>query len=139
MVDNAGEWDWGHLSTILPCEILQKIATAKPPNFALGKDMPGWCWEHDHRFSSKHVQLEVDNLEVVQILLKQSDALTACALVEAISSLLNRSWSVQVQHIPREKNLVADRNAAISRSGPIAIPGDVPASNEKYEIVVLSV
>ncbi|KAK8510884.1 hypothetical protein V6N13_091305 [Hibiscus sabdariffa] len=61
------------------------------------------------------------NLEVVRILLKQSDPLAACTLVEAISSLLNRSWSVQVKHIPQERSLVADRADAICRGGPIGM------------------
>ncbi|KAL4388294.1 hypothetical protein GQ457_09G023330 [Hibiscus cannabinus] len=61
MVDNAREWDWGYLSTILPREILHKVAIAKPPNILLGKDMPGWRWEHDHRFSSKSVYNILNN------------------------------------------------------------------------------
>ncbi|KAK8972000.1 hypothetical protein V6N11_041936 [Hibiscus sabdariffa] len=51
----------------------------------------------------------------------QSDPLAACTLVEAISSLLNRSWSVQVKHIPQERSLVADRADAICRGGPIGM------------------
>ncbi|KAK8476221.1 hypothetical protein V6N11_048164 [Hibiscus sabdariffa] len=69
------------------------------------------------------------------ILHKQSDVLAACALVETISSLLNRSWSVRVQHIPREKNLVADRIAAMCRSDPI---GMLEFADARVDLVVLA-
>ncbi|KAK8565862.1 hypothetical protein V6N12_059408 [Hibiscus sabdariffa] len=59
----------------------------------------------------------------------------ACALVETISSLLNRSWSVRVQHIPREKNLVADRIAAMCRSDPI---GMLEFADARVDLVVLA-
>ncbi|KAK8974606.1 hypothetical protein V6N11_029312 [Hibiscus sabdariffa] len=49
---------------------------------------------------------------------KQSGALASCALVEVIFSLRNR-WSVQVKHIPRKRNLVADRIIAMCHGGSI--------------------
>ncbi|KAK9023818.1 hypothetical protein V6N11_004016 [Hibiscus sabdariffa] len=90
---------------------------------------PSLLWLRD-----RHVQSKIDNLEVVQILHKQSDALASYALVEAKILLLNRSWRVQVHHILRERNLVTDRIVAMRHGGSI---GTLEFTTVHADIVVL--
>ncbi|KAK9005327.1 hypothetical protein V6N11_042767 [Hibiscus sabdariffa] len=73
-------------------------------------------WNHDIR----HVELESDNLEVVNILNRSSNTMVSSLLVHDILQLISRSWNVKIRHIPRYKNGVADRLAKLSRDKPSA-------------------
>ncbi|KAK9028138.1 hypothetical protein V6N11_067950 [Hibiscus sabdariffa] len=53
MVDEAGDWDWNRLSQWLPQDVLDKIATVKPPHNGLGADASGWHWEKNRNFSTR--------------------------------------------------------------------------------------
>ncbi|KAK9018472.1 hypothetical protein V6N11_001446 [Hibiscus sabdariffa] len=45
MVDEADCWDYNRLSQWLPHNVLDKIATVKPPRSRVGADAPSWRWE----------------------------------------------------------------------------------------------
>ncbi|KAK9001913.1 hypothetical protein V6N11_024608 [Hibiscus sabdariffa] len=45
MVDEIGCWDWNRLQQWLPRNVLDKIATVKPPRMGSSADTPGWHWE----------------------------------------------------------------------------------------------
>ncbi|KAK8572765.1 hypothetical protein V6N12_028809 [Hibiscus sabdariffa] len=53
MVTVAGDWDWLRLNLVLSDHVLSHIAAIPPPNMRLGRDLPGWRWEQDRRFSTK--------------------------------------------------------------------------------------
>ncbi|KAK8599583.1 hypothetical protein V6N13_077501 [Hibiscus sabdariffa] len=54
MVTAARDWDWSRLSLVLSDHILSHIAAFPPPNMRFGRDLPGWRWEQDRRFSTKY-------------------------------------------------------------------------------------
>ncbi|KAL4367294.1 hypothetical protein GQ457_05G012860 [Hibiscus cannabinus] len=61
------------------------------------------------------VELESDSSEAVRITCAQSNALSTSALVGAIASLIGKEWTVEVRHISRDSNGVADKLAKQGR------------------------
>ncbi|KAK8605081.1 hypothetical protein V6N13_082538 [Hibiscus sabdariffa] len=51
----------------------------------------------------------------------RSAFLLGCSLISMIEELINMNWFVQVQHVYRERNLVADRLASLSRNLPLGV------------------
>ncbi|KAL4340929.1 hypothetical protein GQ457_08G016820 [Hibiscus cannabinus] len=49
----SGQWDWVRLSSLLPQQVLKRIAALPPPNPALGTDTLGWRWEENKRFTTR--------------------------------------------------------------------------------------
>ncbi|KAL4361411.1 hypothetical protein GQ457_04G027310 [Hibiscus cannabinus] len=60
MVDNCGNWDWARLSPLLPQAVLDKVSAIQPPSAALGQDLPGWRWEHNHCFFTRSAYSALD-------------------------------------------------------------------------------
>ncbi|KAL4386195.1 hypothetical protein GQ457_09G008270 [Hibiscus cannabinus] len=67
------------------------------------------------------VELETDNLEASRIMTGVSGALVDNSLVIAIRNLLSFNWEVEVHHIGRSANGVADSLARMYRGAPIGI------------------
>ncbi|KAK9031588.1 hypothetical protein V6N11_055884 [Hibiscus sabdariffa] len=66
-----------------------------------------------------HVKFETDNLKVSRIVIGVSEALVDNSLVIAIWNLLSYNWEVEVRHIGRSTNGVADFLARMYRGAPI--------------------
>ncbi|KAK8579360.1 hypothetical protein V6N12_069686 [Hibiscus sabdariffa] len=62
-------------------------------------------------FDWGRVEVETYNKEATSIVNRSSTLLASSALVHAIHSLLQKGWPVQVRHIPRGMNAVADKLA----------------------------
>ncbi|KAK9019201.1 hypothetical protein V6N11_053728 [Hibiscus sabdariffa] len=73
------------------------------------------------KFCFSCIILESNSKEIVDILHGHSVSLRGCSLISMIEKLINRNWFVQVQHVYRERNLVADRLASLSRNLPLGV------------------
>ncbi|CAI0384106.1 unnamed protein product [Linum tenue] len=61
MVDDKGEWDWRHLKSLLPNDILCCIEGMETPARDLGEDTTIWGLERDGRFRFKSAYLLASN------------------------------------------------------------------------------
>ncbi|KAK9016911.1 hypothetical protein V6N11_079403 [Hibiscus sabdariffa] len=51
MVDDNGQWLWGAIADLLPCDILLRIVAVKPPVTGLTKDFPRWLSSLNDQFT----------------------------------------------------------------------------------------
>ncbi|KAK8549059.1 hypothetical protein V6N12_061957 [Hibiscus sabdariffa] len=69
---------------------------------------------HAWQLGYRKIELETDNLEVVKIITRSSNILANTLLVDDILKLISRPWNVNIRHIHRCKNVVADKLTALS-------------------------
>ncbi|KAK9005623.1 hypothetical protein V6N11_043048 [Hibiscus sabdariffa] len=74
---------------------------------------------HAWRIGFRNVELETDSLEAFRIVTRSSLTLSGTLLVEDIMDLVSRPWNINVFHVDRRKNAVADRLATMSRDKAI--------------------
>ncbi|KAK9024440.1 hypothetical protein V6N11_004602 [Hibiscus sabdariffa] len=76
------------------------------------------CLLHAWNAGFRCVEMETDNKEVAVIILRSSSRLnnSASSLVLSIHELLQWDWDVKLLHISRDRNVVADRMAALGHS-----------------------
>ncbi|KAK8998462.1 hypothetical protein V6N11_083851 [Hibiscus sabdariffa] len=58
--------------------------------------------------------VEVDSLDAIRVIRQALEGQSSPTLVFYIIELLNRSWSVKLQHVPREANRLADGMAKLA-------------------------
>ncbi|KAK8486727.1 hypothetical protein V6N12_041723 [Hibiscus sabdariffa] len=102
--DDSGAWISGYARSVGRCDALLAELWAIHDGLLL-------AWDLGFRL----VELESDNLEAVRIACAQSNVLSTSALVGAIASLIGREWKVEVRHITRDSNGVADKLAKQGR------------------------
>ncbi|KAL4310298.1 hypothetical protein GQ457_01G018690 [Hibiscus cannabinus] len=102
--DDSGAWISGYARYVGRCDALLAELWAIHDGLLL-------AWDLGFRM----VELESDSLEAVRIVCVQSNALCTSALVGAIASLIGREWMVEVRHITRDSNGVADKLAKQGR------------------------
>ncbi|CAI9089444.1 OLC1v1024016C1 [Oldenlandia corymbosa var. corymbosa] len=63
----------------------------------------------------RHVIAEVDNLSVVNMVLRDEDiAGIHRGLILAIRKMMHKTWSVSLRHVYRERNFAADSLASVA-------------------------
>ncbi|KAL4291469.1 hypothetical protein GQ457_14G003410 [Hibiscus cannabinus] len=102
--DDSGAWLSGYARYVGRCDVLLAELWAIHDGLLL-------AWDLGFRF----VELESDCLEAVRVICSRSDVLSTSALVGAIVRLIGREWTVEVRHITRDSNGVADKLAKRGR------------------------
>ncbi|KAK8527140.1 hypothetical protein V6N12_054365 [Hibiscus sabdariffa] len=74
---------------------------------------------HAWSIGVRNVELETDSLDAYKIISRSSSTLANTLLVDDLLELINRSWNVQLRHVSRVQNVVADKLAALSRDKEI--------------------
>ncbi|KAK8520495.1 hypothetical protein V6N13_031058 [Hibiscus sabdariffa] len=95
---------------------------------------------HAWRIGLRQVEQETDNIEVYRIVSGYTSVFVTTLLIEDLLKLVNRRWSVQLQHISRVQNVIVDKLAALSRDGDMGElvwcdpPGEVldALQNDKF-------
>ncbi|KAL9437497.1 hypothetical protein AB3S75_023376 [Citrus x aurantiifolia] len=109
--DFNGNWIKGFIVNLGTCSVL----SAELWGLLHGLKM---AWENGFR----RVQVGVDNKSVVQLLKMDSVSDTEnAALIKTIRELLERDWSVHLEHVYREANYAADFLASYSLNSPIGL------------------
>ncbi|XP_039051479.1 uncharacterized protein LOC120192830 [Hibiscus syriacus] len=93
-------------------------------------DVFRYAWDLGYR----QVELETNNLEVSKIWYQLSDALAGNGFVCAVNELRNREWVVELRHIHRTQNAVADALAGWSRGSS---PGVLEFGHPPSELEML--
>ncbi|KAL4284355.1 hypothetical protein GQ457_16G011300 [Hibiscus cannabinus] len=106
--DDEGHWLGGFTRSLGSCTVLMSELWAIHDALSL-------AWSRGFRW----VVLETDNLEASKIVAGSSPILIDNSLVIAIRNLLSYNWEVEVRHIGRAANGVADSLARMLRGAPI--------------------
>ncbi|KAK8983129.1 hypothetical protein V6N11_057883 [Hibiscus sabdariffa] len=127
--DSTGSWIFGFTRKLGQCSVI----TAKL-----------WAMHdlllHAWRIGLRQVELETDNIEAYRIVSGCTSVFVTTLLIEDLLELVNRRWRVQLRHISRAQNVVADKLAAFSRDGDMGElvwcdpPGEVldALQNDKF-------
>ncbi|KAL4297736.1 hypothetical protein GQ457_12G008990 [Hibiscus cannabinus] len=102
--DDNGAWVSGYARYVGRCDALLAELWAIHDGLLLAWDL-----------GFQLVELESDCLEAVRVISSRSNVLSTSALVGSIASLISREWTVEVRHITRDSNGVADKLAKRGR------------------------
>ncbi|KAL4320177.1 hypothetical protein GQ457_18G016630 [Hibiscus cannabinus] len=90
------------------------------------------AWDAGYRRSV----LEVDSLEVFRLIHGHSSGVRSFNMVHSITDFLHKDWTVQICHIPRSANMVADALAKLSRTNHVSPFGMVNYACQVYHVVL---
>ncbi|KAK9010379.1 hypothetical protein V6N11_036890 [Hibiscus sabdariffa] len=102
--DSTGSWIFGFSRKLGRCSVITAELWAM-------HDMLLHAW----RIGFREVELETDNIEAYRIVSGCTSAFVTTLLIEDLLELMNRRWNVQLRHISRVQNVVADKLVALSR------------------------
>ncbi|KAL4295874.1 hypothetical protein GQ457_12G003750 [Hibiscus cannabinus] len=106
--DSTGTWQFGFSRSIGRCSIIMAELWAVLDSLRHSWDLGYRC-----------LRLETDNLEATEIINSTSSAFEDSLLLHDIKGFMSRDWRVQLRHIPRSENSVADKLARMSMGAPI--------------------